>query len=255
MKSSTYLTWFRRLLLLGAVVAGTAASAAGAVSRPPDVRDAAAALHVTPQGLKADGLRWQGIAKVYEQIGQASMPDAIDRYASNHLYSQGVTASATESTLVSRPPDVQDAATALHVTSQGLKADGLRLQGIAQAYQQSGQTPIPDAFERYATAHPYGGLSSATESRLVSRPPDVQDAASGLNAVAEVGRPPDIADAVGEGPYIGTLQPRPATHVSQSQSFDWGDYAIGLGSGMGLILLLGGGLTIGRQRRHHVQTA
>lgn len=166
------------------------------------------------------------------------------------------TAASTAGALVARPPDVQDAAAATSFpTLQGLKADGLRLEGIARAYQQSGQTAIPDAFERYATAHPYGGLSSATGSTLVSRPPDVQDAASGLSVTAEVGRPPDIADAVGEGPYIRTLQPRPATHVSQSQGFDWGDYAIGLGSGMGLILLLGGGLTVGRQRRHHVQTA
>ena len=43
--------------------------------------------------------------------------------------------------------------------------------------------------------------------------------------------------------------------VSQSSGFDWADYAIGIGSGMGLILALAGGLAIGWQRRHRVQTA
>ena len=120
MYSSTYLKWFRRLLILGAVVAGLTASASGArldPGTPPDVRDmasslattatspvdriivqeqgrqrdlglfslglgpqaieptwehqlhspAAASQYPTPAGLKADGLRWQGIARVYEQ--------------------------------------------------------------------------------------------------------------------------------------------------------------------------------------------
>ena len=42
MYSSTYLKWFRRLLILGAVVAGFTASAAGARldrGTPPDVSD------------------------------------------------------------------------------------------------------------------------------------------------------------------------------------------------------------------------
>lgn len=43
--------------------------------------------------------------------------------------------------------------------------------------------------------------------------------------------------------------------IIQASGFDWGDYAIGIGTGMGLILLLAGGLAMGRQRRHGVQTA
>ena len=46
MYPSTYLSWFRRLLILGAVVAGLTASAAGARldPGPPDVSDVASAL-------------------------------------------------------------------------------------------------------------------------------------------------------------------------------------------------------------------
>ena len=112
MKSSTYLTWLRRLIVLGAVVAGTVASTAGAVvSRPPDVQDAAAALHFTSAGLKADGLRLQGIAQVYKQVQSVSVPDVFERYAAAHPYGSGLS-SVSLSTLVSRPPDVSDAAQA-----------------------------------------------------------------------------------------------------------------------------------------------
>jgi hypothetical protein len=56
-----------------------------------------AASFPTPQGLRADGLRWQGIARVYE---------LSERSANTP-------------------------------TPQGLKADGLRWQAIAKAYRQS----------------------------------------------------------------------------------------------------------------------
>jgi len=80
MDSSAYLSWFRRLVVLGAVVAGLTASAAGARVDPgpsPSAKPAATWEHQlhspgtsqypTAAGLKADGLRWQGIARVYEQ--------------------------------------------------------------------------------------------------------------------------------------------------------------------------------------------
>jgi hypothetical protein len=85
MNSSSYLRWFRRLLILGAVVAGLSASAAAARVDPglPDVKSSMSAMptaiwehqlhspgtsqYPTAAGLKADALRWQGIARVYEQ--------------------------------------------------------------------------------------------------------------------------------------------------------------------------------------------
>jgi hypothetical protein len=123
MKRSNYLIWFRRLVVLGAVVAGLTASAAGAVPMldPQSAPANPMVNHTTPQGLRADGLRWQAIAKAYQDSQQAD-----------------------------RGP-----------TALGLRADGLRWQGIAKVYQQSGQAPVPDVFERYAAAHPYGAGTAA----------------------------------------------------------------------------------------------
>jgi hypothetical protein len=201
MRSFNYLDWFRRMLVLGAVVAGATASAAGAVpmldspgtatasvgavvSRPPDVQDAATALYATPEGLKADGLRWQGIAQAYKQLESAgNFP-----------------------------------------TQLGLRAEAMRLQGMAQVYQQ--QQAVPDVVERYAATHSSGlPASSATE---VSRPPDIADTA--------------LAVQYGS--------------VGQSDTgFNWGDWAIGIGSGLGVALLHGASFLMARQLRHRVQTA
>jgi hypothetical protein len=219
--TSTYFNWFRRLLILGAVVAtGALVSTAAAmpqdaatsnvtaeVVRPPDVNDTATALYTTPAGLKADGLRWQGIAKRYEALGRSySYPTAL-----------------------------------------GLKAEGMRLQGTAQVYQnlQAG----PDAFERYAASHPYGTGTSLTES-VVQSPPDVQDVAANLGDTSSsssiISRPPDVQDAA--------LAAQSST-TGQSVSFSWNDWGIGIGTGMGLVLLLGIGFAMSRQHRHGVQTA
>jgi hypothetical protein len=131
----------------------------------------------TPQGLRADGLRWQAIAKAEQ----------------------------------SRQMD------ASHSTAQWLRAPGPPDLAILRAYQQS----------RHA-ALAMQGVSSSTTS--VSRPPDVTDAAF-------------------------TVQSGSGSSVSQSGGFAWGDWAIGLGSGMGLALLLGVGLVVARQYRHGVQPA
>jgi hypothetical protein len=142
MGSSTYLKWFRRLLILGAVVAGFTASAAGArldPGTPPDVSDVAFRLSVAPA---TDVAR---PPDVQDAVGQASTAtaDVFERYASAHPYGFA----ETSSQIVSTPPDVQDAASALHGTAQGLKADGLRWQGIAQAYQQSGTSVESSGFD------------------------------------------------------------------------------------------------------------
>ena len=151
MTNSISLIWFRRLLVLAAVVAGATASAAGAAGRPPDVQDVA---------------------------------------------------TGNLATLISRPPDVVDAASGTTVA-------------------------VADAFERYAAAHPFGsGLSFVSAS--VSRPPDIEDTAL----------------AVRYG----------SNGAANTNGFDWSDWAIGIGSGIGLMLLLGGGLLMGRQLRHRMQT-
>ena len=240
MYSSTYLKWFRRLLILGAVAAGLTASAAGArldPGTPPDVSDVAFRLSVAPA---ADVSRPPDVQDVAGQA-TAATADVFERYASAHPYGSGLTSSE----LVSSPPDVQDAASALHVTAQGLKADGLRWQGIAQAYQQVGTA---DVFERYASAHPYG--SGLTSSELVTSPPDVQDAASALDGTAQGLK----ADGLR---WQGVAQAYQQAGTSvESGGFDWSNYVIGIGGGVGLILLAAG-LTMGirLQRSHRVQSA
>ncbi len=132
---------------------------------------------------------------------------------------------ATVAAPVSRPPDVQDATTALYApTAAGLRADGLRWQGIATAYGQL--QAAPDVVERYAAVHA-NDLSSGAAS--VSRPPDVSDTALAVRYA-------------------------PAS-TGGSNGFNWGSWAIGIGSGLGLVLLLGAVLLMGRQLRHRVQTA
>jgi hypothetical protein len=187
MYRSTYHSWFRRLLILGAVVAGLTASAAGArvdPGTPPDVRDVASAL----KAAAPDVFEREAAAHPYGR-GLASATSPIDRIIAQEqgrqhdlaLFSLGFSAPTTSSDFLSTPPDVQDAMTALHSTPEGLKADGLRYQGIARVYEQ---------------------LQS-----------------------------------------------------SGGSDFAWDDWAIGVGAGVGLALLLGIGLIVGRQQRHRVQPA
>jgi hypothetical protein len=141
-----------------------------------------------------DALRWQAIARLEQQHvwTPRHVLDAVEQTSPNqvglawqYLRDTGRIAAAYDG----RPPDVQDAATALHSTPTG--------------------------------------VSSGTES-IVSRPPDVHDAA---------------------------VASRTPVEFTTTGGFDWGDWAIGLGSGMGLAVLLGVGLVVARQYRHRVQPA
>jgi hypothetical protein len=184
------------------------------------------------------------------QEAKMSKSNSLNRFK-RHLLVAGVVAGAIvpAAGAVTRPPDVQDA---------------LRLQGIALAYQQL-QSAAPDVFERYATSHPFGAGLSQTDA--VSRPPDVRDVAlgtsvavpdvleryaathpngAGLSTVA-VSRPPDIADTA--------LAVRYESDNQSASGFNWGDWAIGIGSGLGMALLLGAGLATSRQIRQRVRTA
>jgi hypothetical protein len=167
MYSSSYLKWFRRLLILGAVVAGLTASAAGArldPGTPPDVRDVASSL-ATSAGSPVDRII------VQEQGRQRDLG----------LFSLGLGPQAIEPTwehqLHSPAPASQ------YPTPAGLKADGLRWQGIARVYEQQS---VP---------------------------------------------------------------------ASAGSDFAWGDWAIGIGAGLGLVLMFAVGLMVGRQLRHRVQPA
>ena len=107
MKSSFYFKWFRRLAVLGAVVAaGAFASTAGAVGRPPDIQDIARA------NLAADVSRPPDTGDVAARLS-ASVPDVFERYAAEHPYGRGL---AVTSAFVVRPPDVQDTADSVNAT-------------------------------------------------------------------------------------------------------------------------------------------
>jgi hypothetical protein len=97
--------------LVGLVVAGVVLA----------VGTATAASDRPAQGIKADGLRLQGIAQVYRQLQ--------DRPAAS-FYSPLV--------LASEGQRLQGIAQA-YERMQGLTADGLRLQGIAQVYEGLGR--------------------------------------------------------------------------------------------------------------------
>jgi hypothetical protein len=96
----------------------------------------------------------------------------------------------------------------------------------AQVYQ-SQAAAVPDVLERYAAEHPYGSQAAAV--------PDVLERYAAAH------------------PYGAGLTP--AATPSQSSGFDWGDYAIGIGTGVGFILLLVAGLAFGSQHRRRMQPA
>jgi hypothetical protein len=260
MYPSTYLSWFRRLLILGAVVAGLTASAAGArldPGTPPDVSDVASALS-TPASIVS---RPPDVRDAATSVNMAA-PDVFERYAAAHpygsglssatpvsriidqeqgrqrdlgLFSLGFSASTSSSDFVSTPPDVQDAMTALHSTPEGLKADGLRLQGIARTYMQL--------------------QSSNTASQSTSPTWEHQ-----LHSPSTASQYPTPAGLKADGlRYQGIArvyeQLRSDVPVSGGSDFAWSDWAIGVGAGIGIALLLGIGLVVGRQQRHRVQPA
>jgi hypothetical protein len=139
-----------------------------------DTRDAAA-LHSTPLGLKADGLRLQSLAQSYSQP-----------------------------------------------TAQGLEADGLRLQAIAQAYKQSEPAAVPDA--------------SSSATRPQTTPSPVQRIIA-----QERGRSRD--------PRLFGVPASTSIQIVEPGGFDWGDAGIGAAVAVALMLLAVGTTLVVRHGR------
>ena len=202
MKRSSYLNWFRRLVVLGAVVAAATASTAAAgvmidVGAPVNVQGP------TQLGLKAEGMRLQGMAQVYQSLSNAP-------------------------------------------TEQGLRADGLRLTGIAQVYQRLQPTAAPDAFERYAASHPYGSTSTpdAFERYAASHPYGVAASAAGSERIVDdwFRDPAQVATPAGDRIVDDSFRDAPTvvTSTPSGGGLDWEDFGIGAGAMLGLTLLVSG---------------
>lgn len=106
MGSKITISRFVGLVVLVAALSGTA--------------NAMSAGGTTSQGLKADGLRLQGIAARYTQMGG---------YTQDGLKADGLRYQAMARAYANRPA-------ASFYTPQALKAEGLRWQTMAQAYAQ-----------------------------------------------------------------------------------------------------------------------
>jgi hypothetical protein len=106
MGSKVTISRFVGLVFLVAALSGTA--------------NAMSAGGTTPQGLKADGLRLQGIADRYVQMSG---------YTQDGLRADGLRYQAMARAYADRPA-------ASFYTPQALKAEGLRWQTMAQAYAQ-----------------------------------------------------------------------------------------------------------------------
>jgi hypothetical protein len=294
MYSSTYLNWFRRLLILGALVAGLTASAAGAAveSRAPYVSDVPSSIGswVTPYYAKKLKTSGPGLVpgSIGSWVGTGFNPSWTppERKVSPAL---AAALSATPATVVSRPPDVQDAAdvqnaaAALHTMVAGPEAAGLQaypapdpattalerhfqhedalyglkstpsLPGIAPTWEQAmAQHPTPalspgdrvdlivSTWEQAIAQHTTPALSPGDRIDLIVS----QERGQAQSTL--VSRPPDVSDAAQVAASVSTVH---------GNGFDWNDWAIGIGTGLGLALLLGGGIMVGRQLRHRVQPA
>jgi hypothetical protein len=92
------------------------------------------------------------------------------------------------------------------------------------------------------------GLIAATAAASVRRPPDVRDAAASAAAPGlTVGRPPDVRDAAAAARIAA---------APTASGFHWGDYAVGVGTGIGSALILAGVLAaVAVARRRRVLTA
>jgi hypothetical protein len=211
MKSSAYPIRLIRMLVLGAIVAGTIASTADALRV------------VDSDGPSAQAARPFNRDTSYRDAARAvpvRLPDAFERYATAHPYGSGHAVSLP----ADRDASYRTAAQAVPVT-------------------------LPDAFERYATAHPYGsGLA-------VSLPADRDTSYRAAARAVPVPLPDAFERFATAHPYGSGVPSISASPNIVTRDFDWGDWAIGIGTGMGLILLLAGGLGVGRQLRHRVQTA
>jgi hypothetical protein len=139
---------------------------------------------------------------------------------------------------------------------------------------------IPDVFERYAAAHPFGfGVANGTSAPdwferyaashaptvlLDGRSPDTLDAADAAQLQIVDGRSPDTVDAAqaqivdGRSPDTvdAAVNPQPLV-LGAVSGFDWGDAGVGAGLATALLSVVSGStlLLFRRHQRGQMHTA
>jgi hypothetical protein len=155
----------------------------------------------------------------------------------------GLTASAAGAIPVLDPQDTPASAATSHSTALGLRADGLRWQAIAKAYQESRQAPVPDVIERYAAAHPYGASVQPLQRRGMGDFNPVTPALGTERIVDDSFRDPaPVVTPAGERIVDDSFRDSPTVVASPTggNGLDWADFGIGAGAMLGLTLLLSG---------------
>jgi hypothetical protein len=118
---------------------------------------------------------------------------------------------------------------------------------------------VPDVFERYTASHAYGDASAVPDvfERYAASHPYGKAAATPQRVGVPVYTPTMLAAHYNREDLL--YNPRPSLPTNSgppvSGGFDWSDWAIGIGTGLGLALIVGGGLLMGRHLRHRgIQT-
>jgi hypothetical protein len=165
----------------------------------------------------------------------------------------GVTASSAAAVPMLDPQDTPANPVVSHTTPLGLRADGLRWQAIANAYQESRQAPVPDVFERYAAAHPYGAAVPSPQRRGLGDFHPVTPALGTERIVDDSFRDPTpIVTPAGERIVDDSFRDSPTVVASPTggNGLDWADFGIGAGAMLGLALLVSG-LGVGTVAMRH----
>jgi hypothetical protein len=196
------------------------------VTRPIADRAAAqvrqpAALHSTPLGLMADGLRWQAIARAYElsersantPTPQGLKADGLRWQALAEAYRQSVAPNVRNAPAVAGTPQV--------------RADVIRAQALNKLYGNAWTHVTPTEFRRLVTA--FGPEVTTTMSPQQARAEFARG--QGLNQLAKR--------------YATATPPAP---VASGNGFDWPDAGIGVAVAFGAMLLAAAGAIALRKR-------
>jgi hypothetical protein len=195
------------------------------VTRPIADRAAAqvrqpAALHSTPLGLMADGLRWQAIARAYELSERSANAPTPQGLKADGLRLQAL----AEAYRQREAPDVRNAAA---VAGTPLRADVIRAQALDKLYGNAWTHVTPAQFRRLVTA--FGPEVTTTMSPQQARAEFARG--QGLNQLAKR--------------YATATPPAP---VASSNGFDWPDASIGVAVAFGAMLLAAAGAIALRTR-------